>query len=247
VTALEGCRDRQEIVTWLAERAGEGTPTLVGLDFPFAYATPFLDALGVPDFGAMLAHMAQAARPDRVASHIARCGQWWAEHDAHRDRRTHRLVERQASTRGAESPLRALPDGPGGFRFVGPRQVGLAALTGIAAIAAVKARAPAARVWPFEDPADAPLVLAEIWPRLALKEARVVKSDRESREKHLAKLEEKGIRLEPGIRGMAGGSDHAFDALAAGIAMASGRWPLLDRATLSPEAAREGWILGVEP
>ena len=42
-------------------------------------------------------------------------------------------------------------------------------------------------------------------------------------------------------------SDHAIDALAAAVAMASGRWPLLERSTLPPEAAREGWILGVEP
>jgi hypothetical protein len=238
VTALARGLDRHETVAWLAERAGDGVPTLVGLDFPFAYATPFLDALGVREFGALRGYMVRAATPQEIDAHVARCAGWWAECGAHRDHRTRRRVERLPATARAESPLRALRAG-----FVGPRQVGKAAITGIAALSDLKARAPAVRVWPFEDSAGAALVLAEIWPRLAL--AGVVKSDAAARRRYVRALVRQGVSLRPAHRRLAATSDHAIDALAAGIEMASGRWPLLDRRTLPAEAAREGWILGV--
>jgi hypothetical protein len=238
VTALACGLDRHETVAWLAERAADGVPTLVGLDFPFAYATPFLDSLGVREFGALLDYMVRLAMPQDIDAHVGRCASWWVECGAHRDHRTRRRVERLPATSRAESPLRALRDG-----FVGPRQVGKAAITGIAALAALKARAPAVRVWPFEDPAGASLVLAEIWPRLAL--AGVVKSDAAARRRHVRALGRHGVSLRPTHGLFAATSDHAIDALAAGLAMASGRWPLPDRRTLPPEAAREGWILGV--
>jgi hypothetical protein len=234
-------------VTWLGECAEDGVPTLVGLDFPFAYAAPFLTHLGASDFLALLARMArlegQSTAPDRIDAFIAGCGRWWARWSRHVDQ-TRRQVERVAATRGAESPLRALPHGRG-YRFVGPRQVGRAAITGIAAIAALKARAPAARVWPFEDPAGASLVLAEIWPRLAL--GRVVKRDPLARRRYVRALAEQGVRLQPAHERIAVESDHAIDALAAAVAMASGRWPVVARSALPPVSVREGWILGVEP
>jgi hypothetical protein len=240
VTALAWGFDRPEIVAWLADRAEDGVRTLVGLDFPFAYARPFLDHLGVPDFAALLGYMVSVAMPAEIETHIERCGSWWAECGARQDHRTRRLVERLPPTWRAESPLRALRDG-----FVGPRQVGKAAITGLAAIAALRTRAPAVRVWPFESPADASLVLAEIWPRLALQG--VVKSDAAARRRYVRGLARQGIQLRRTHRRLAEASDHAIDALAAGIEMASGDWPLLDRETLPPEAIREGWILGVEP
>jgi hypothetical protein len=248
VTALEDGRDRQEIVAWLAERAADGVPTLVGLDFPFAYAAPFLDHIGVRDFAALLGRMASlgdaSAASACVDAFVARCGRWWARWSEHRDRRTRRRVERLAATRGAESPLRALPDGRT-YRFVGPRQVGKAAITGIAALAALRARAPGVRVWPFEDPAGASLVLAEIWPRLAL--GAVAKSDPAARRRHVRTLGRRGVELRSEHRRLAERSDHAIDALVAAVALASGRWPLLGRSALPPEATREGWILGVQP
>ena len=249
VTALESGRDRQEIVAWLADHGRAAGPTLVGLDFPFAYAAPFLDHLRVPDFAALLARIGSLeGLPDTrqcADAFITRCGQWWARWSQREDRRrTRRQVERVAAMRGAESPLRALPQGSG-YRFVGPRQVGKAAITGIAALAALKARIPGVRVWPFEDPAGASLVLAEIWPRLAL--AGVVKSDRGARRRHVRALGHCGVQLRPEHGRSAVASDHAVDALAAAVAMASGRWPVLERSALPPAAVREGWILGVEP
>jgi molybdopterin molybdotransferase len=246
VTGLQGGHDRRETVAWLAERAEDGVRTLVGLDFPFAYAVPFLDHLDAPDFSALLARMAPleeaSAAPDRVDAFIAECGQWWADW-GHEDHRTRRHVERVPETRGAESPLRALPHGRG-YRFVGPRQVGKAAITGIAAIAALKARMPTVRVWPFENPAGASLVLAEIWPRLALKG--VVKRDAAARRGHVQELGWE-IRLRPEHARIASASDHAIDALAAAVRMASGGWPLPRPGALPRASAREGWILGLEP
>jgi hypothetical protein len=249
VTVLEGGRDRQEIVAWLADQDTAAGPTLVGLDFPFAYAAPFLDHLCVPDFAALLARIGPLEGSPETGNcadaFITRCGRWWArwsQSEGHR--RTRRHVERLAATRGAESPLRALPEGSG-YRFVGPRQVGKAAITGIATLAALKARIPGARVWPFEDPAGASLVLAEIWPRLAL--AGVVKSDRDARQRHVRALGGCGVQLRPADARTAVGSDHALDALAAAVAMASGRWPFPERRMLPPAALHEGWILGVEP
>jgi hypothetical protein len=244
VISLAGCRDRQEIVAWLAERVADGTPTVVGLGFPFSYAKPFLDHLEVPDFSALLAYMASLTVEQDF---IDVCGQWMKER-GHDPRLTHRDVERLPATRGAESPLRALKARNGRYQFVGARQVGKAAITGIAAIAQLKQRAQSVRVWPFEDLGATSFVLAEIWPRLALRGERVVKKDYVSRGKYLTTLERRGINLEPEHRGLALGSDHAIDALAAGIEMASSEeWSLPDRRRLPPEVVREGWILGVDP
>jgi hypothetical protein len=245
VTALESGRNRRETVAWLAERAEDGTPTLVGLDFPFAYAAPFLGRLGTRDFTALLLRMAPLdGASGRVDAFVASCGRWWARWGGRRDRRTRRHVERLPATRGAESPLRALRRG-GGYDFVGPRQVGKAAITGLAAIADLKNREPGVRVWPFEDPTGATLVLAEIWPRLALGPVR--KSERAARRRHVRELRRRGVRLRPEHERLAVASDHAIDALAAAVEMASGRWPLAPRSALPPESLREGWILGVNP
>lgn len=235
--------DRRETVDWLAACAADGVPTLVGLDFPFAYAAPFLDHLGARDFSALLACMAPLdGPPGPLEAFVARCGRWWGRWGRKGARWTRRTVERLAATRGAESPLRALPRG-GAYHFVGPRQVGRAAITGLAAIAALRAQAPGVRVWPFEDPAGASLVLAEIWPRLAL--GPVVKSDPAARLRRVRAIASGGTRLGPEHRRLAAASDHAIDALTAAVEMASGRWRLLGRSALPPAAAREGWILGV--
>jgi hypothetical protein len=248
VVCLVNGRDRQETVGWLAERATDGVPTLAGLDFPFAYAAPFLDHLGARDFSALLACMAPLdgplAAPGGVDEFVGTCGQWWACGGGDADRRTRRQVECRPETRNAESPLRALLT-PRGYGFVGARQVGKAAITGIAAIAALKRRAPNVRVWPFERLGGASLVLAEIWPRLAL--GTLTKSDPAARRHKVRELRRSGVRLRPEHARMAEESDHAIDALATAVEMASGRWPLSRRSALPPESAREGWILGVEP
>jgi molybdopterin molybdotransferase len=244
VTSLEGGCDRQETVAWLADRSADGVRTLVGLDFPFAYPVPFLDHLKVPDFPALLARMASldggATAASCVDEFVNTCGKWWAD----RSGDSRRQVESLPATSGADSPLRALFIG-GRYGFVGPRQVGKGAIMGIAAIAQLKLRAPSVRVWPFEDPADAQVVLAEIWPRLAL--GTVKKGERAARERHVQELRRRGVHVRPEFERQAVESDHAIDALAAAVDMASGRWPVLERSALPAQSVREGWILGVEP
>jgi hypothetical protein len=248
VVCLAGGRDREETVAWLAEQATDGVRTLAGLDFPFAYAAVFLDHLGVRDFPGLLTFMAALDGPPspagRVREFVATCGEWWARDGPGRDPRTRRQVECLPGLRGAESPLRALPQA-GGYGFVGARQVGKAAITGIAAIAALKARVPSVRVWPFEPLGGASLVLAEIWPRLAL--GTLTKRDRDARRRKVRELRRRGVRLRSEHARLATASDHAIDALAAAAEMASGRWPLSRSSALPPGYAREGWILGVEP
>jgi hypothetical protein len=248
ILALASGWDRRETVEWLAECARDGAPTLVGLDFPFGYATPFLDRVGAPDFFTLLSRMmpldGAPAAPRGLAAFVARCGRWWARWGASRGRRAHRRVECRPETRGAESPLRALPHRRG-YRFVGPRHVGKAAITGLAAIGELKARVPGIRVWPFERFEGASLVLAEIWPRLAL--GRVTKSDRAARERWVRELVRRGVVLQPAHARGAAASDHATDALGAAVAMASGRWVPCRPDALPAESRREGWILGVDP
>ena len=243
VSSLEWGLDRQETVSWLVERAADGIRTLVGLDFPFAYAAPFLDHLRVSDFPALLAHMAGLDGTEPASSFgefVTACGKWWVD----RNGDTRRQVECLETTLNVESPLRALLR-KDRYEFIGPRQVGKGAITGIAAIAQLKRRAPSVRVWPFEDPGAAPLVLAEIWPRLALGTVR--KKRLAEREQFIQRLPQRAVELPPDLTRKAAASDHAIDALAAAVSMALGEWPLLDRRTLPPGSAREGWILGVEP
>jgi hypothetical protein len=241
VVELSGGRDRAATVEYLARLAGEDPRTLVGLDFPFSYATPFLDHLGAGDFPALCARMRVEAR--RLEAFLAdRVGPWWARW--HGDPlRTRRLVERQPLALGAESPLRALARPAGGYGFTGPRQAGKAAITGIAAIGELLDRAPHVRVWPFDDLGTASCVVAEIWPRLAL--PGIVKTRRDRRRERVAALAAEEVRLDAAHRRQAEASADAFDALQAAVAMGRGCWPLVPRAALPPEAIREGWILGV--
>jgi len=169
---------------------------------------------------------------------VTTCGKWWAD----RSGDARRQVECLPNTQDAESPLRALFR-EGRYEFIGPRQVGKGAITGIAAIAQLKHRAPSVRVWPFEDPGPAPLVLAEIWPRLALGTVR--KRRLAEREQYAQGLSRRAVGLPPELEQKAAASDHAIDAVAAAVEMASGCWPLSERNSLPAAARREGWILGV--
>jgi hypothetical protein len=74
----------------------------------------------------------------------------------------------------------------------------------------------------------------------------VVKRDAAARRGHVQELGWE-IRLRPEHARIAAASDHAIDALAAAVRMASGRWPLPWPGALPRASAREGWILGVEP
>jgi hypothetical protein len=241
VVELAGGLDRAATVAKLAALAADPPPTLVGLDFPFSYAEPFLDHLGVPDFPALLGRMRREA--ERLEPFVdTTVGPWWQRWGDDR-LRTRRVVEQQAATRRAESPLRALPAAGGAFGFTGPRQVGKAAITGLAAIASLLEQAPRIGVWPFQELAGRSMVLGEIWPRLAV--GSVVKTDAAARARHAADLRQRGIHLAPEHEQAAIASDDAFDALVSAVAMGLGGWFPVDRARLPRVARREGWILGV--
>jgi len=241
VTELSGGRDRVSMVEHLAALAANRRPTLVGLDFPFSYAARFLDYLGIPDFFTLCARMrVEATRVERFVDETV--GPWWARWQTD-PVRTRRVVERQDAALAAESPLRALGRKGGRYDFTGARQVGKAAITGIAAIGHLMDRAPQVRVWPFHELVEASCVVAEIWPRLAL--GGIVKQDPAVRRRCVDALRRSGVRLGPAHAREAVRSADAFDALHAAVAMGRGSWPPVAPARLPPEATREGWILGV--
>lgn len=172
-----------------------------------------------------------------------RIGPWWRKW-ATDDLGGRRVVEREPGARGAESPLRALRLSDRRYDFAGAKQVGKAAITGMAAIGDLLARVPSARVWPFHrDWSRGSLVLAEIWPRLAL--GSVVKTDSRARRLHVANLERQGLLLSAGQKRDAVASDDALDALISALEMARGGWRPAELARLPAAAAREGWILGI--
>jgi hypothetical protein len=246
VVELSGGRDRAATLAHVRARVAGGG--LVGLDFPFAYPAPFLDRLGVRTHAGLLRRLAREARdPAGFVERVV--GPWWARWARAPDR-VRRLAERQPATAGTESPLRALPRGAG-WGFVGPRQVGLAAVHGLAALAAWRAADPGLRLWPFEDPRGARVLAAEVWPRLAL--GARVKRDPAGRRAAVAALARR-VRLPAAVRREAAASADACDALAAAVALAAAQagpgptpWRPGAPSALPEAARREGWILGVPP
>ncbi|GJG86671.1 hypothetical protein tb265_18520 [Gemmatimonadetes bacterium T265] len=229
VTRLEAPGSREHAVARVAAASREGPRLAAGLDFAFSYPAWFLESRGCADAFALW-------------DLVAREGEGWLARPAYpfwtlgtRARgeagpRAYRETEREAA--GARVSPKSV------FQVGGPGQVGTMSIRGIPLLRDLRAAGLA--VWPFETPGPTQSVVVEIYPRRYYGDA-VVKGDAVARRAYLGRY---GGRVSDAQRDAAAGSDHAFDALTAALAMWDRRDELATLGTAEGEEALEGRIWG---
>ena len=133
------------------------------------------------------------------------------------------------------------------FHLIGPSQVGLGSITGMAMLHRLRGHADVA-VWPFDPPEcieRAGAVLVEVFPRMWLQPG-LRKNELPPRIRQLDAWEHEGVTFSTDAERAAISSGDALDAAAAAIGTAKS-WDRLPAPLELPEEARrrEGWIVGV--
>jgi hypothetical protein len=134
------------------------------------------------------------------------------------------------------------------FHLVGPSQVGLGSITGIAMLHRLRGAEHLA-VWPFDPPERierAGAVLVEVFPRMWL-EPGLKKNELPERVRQLQTWGHEGVSLRTNQELAAASSGDALDAAAAAIGAARSCYRLPAPDALPEDARRrEGWIAGVQ-
>jgi hypothetical protein len=134
------------------------------------------------------------------------------------------------------------------FHLIGPSQVGLGSITGIAMLHRLRQTAGLA-IWPFDSPGRlnrAGAVLVEVFPRMWL-DAGVRKNELPERVRQLEAWRRRGVAFSTNAELAAASSGDALDAAAAAIGAARSAHHLPTPDALPEEArSREGWIVGVQ-
>jgi hypothetical protein len=204
----------------LAEADGDLT---VGLDFGFSFPAWFLAEQGIGSGAELWADGA------RLEGWLQRCAPpFWGKPGRSRPDLTPGQHWRRTELAAVTRPKSV-------FQVGGAGSVGTASLRGMPILD--RLRGAGFSIWPF-DPPRHPLVM-EVWPRLAI--GPLIKRRPERRR---AWLEGEGATLPAEVLASAQGSEDAFDATVAAIALArgfDGKLPGVADVTLR----REGWIWGV--
>jgi hypothetical protein len=214
---------RQQAGDRLLALADADADLVVGLDFGFSLPGWFLDREGITAASDLWADNA------RLEGWLAACAPpFWGRPGRPRPVLPGhwRLTE-----------LATTPRPKSVFQIGGSGAVGTASLRGMPVLD--RLRRAGFSVWPF-DPPVAPLVL-EVWPRLAI--GQLVKSRPSVRQAWLA-THAVGAIGHP-FQTLIEGSDDAFDAAAAALALTVGGQPPLPPPVGDPTIRREGWIWGV--
>jgi hypothetical protein len=134
------------------------------------------------------------------------------------------------------------------FHLIGPSQVGLGSITGIAMLHRLRSQDGLA-IWPF-DPVErleaAKAVLVEVFPRMWLDRG-TRKNDLPGRVRQVRRWQHDGVAFRGDAELAAASSGHALDAAAAAIGAARSCYRLPSPESLPGVARRrEGWIAGVQ-
>lgn len=236
---------RVEVITWLHQCAGEKIATLAACDFAFSIAGHAVEAMaGRAEALALwsLVDRSCSEEPDYGAhgfiAHVDFAPYFWTHGKRPPGWVAHtRLTENACRAEGLGNPETPL-------KLIGAKQVGRSAFTGMRALERWRKNESIA-IWPFEN-RKAPLILAELYPRLFIRAGGG--GNRKIRDG--AALNACLVALgSPPVENGETLDDHATDALvsAAGLRHAARHWRnLWTPADLSATAAKaEGWILGV--
>ena len=260
-------RDRAAVETFLRGGALEPAPAwagwpgptelsgrrarLIGLDFAFGFPAAFRHPdrpdgrWDWPDLGRLASSLDSdgAGVRERLAGDPLLAGQFRFERGANATMHL-RLTDEELAAAGAADGLRA----ESVFHLVGPSQVGIGSVTGIAMLHRLRSEQRVA-VWPFaeDDALDAaPVVLIEVYPRMWL-ERGLHKNEFPERVRQLEAWEHQGIVYRSKAELAAASSGDALDAAAAAIGLARSSPSLPSPAVLPQESReREGWIAGVQ-
>ncbi len=204
VVRLENGRTREALAAEVARLGAEHPGLAAGFDFAFSFPAWYLAGRGLADARAL---WALAAREGDAWLRDAAPPFWGARGTRRPPLPAHaRRTEEEAARASGRRPSSV-------FKLVGADQVGRGSVRGMPVLAALAGAGWA--VWPFDDAAPGRPVAVEIWPRLLYAEP-VVKGRREARSAYLARH---APGLDAGVRAAAEGSDDAFDALTAALAM----------------------------
>jgi hypothetical protein len=134
------------------------------------------------------------------------------------------------------------------FHLIGPSQVGVGSITGIAMLHRLR-RSEGLAIWPFDSPGridEAGAVLVEIFPRMWL-DPGLRKNELPERVRQLDAWRRIGVAFSANAELAAASSGDALDAAAAAIGAARSAYSLPAPDALPEEArSREGWIVGVQ-
>lgn len=239
---LRNGRTRDEVTADLLmlvrETRRRAERVLVGLDFAFGAPAWFLERAGWRS----ATEWWRAMTPATVARVLAApSAPFWGRPPT---RQRPAMLDADGPTppwRATERSLRGIARPFSVFQLVGAGAVGVGSLRGLATLVALQDAG--AVVWPFdEDPGGPGVVVAEVWPRLAMRH--LTKSDPAARRAALARIGSV-VSCAPPDQARAVESDDAFDALAAAA------WLWAHRARLGRlptdscvDERREGRILG---
>jgi hypothetical protein len=264
VNAVVRARDRDAVEAWLRGAPLEHAPAweewpgpsrvdrrsrwIVALDFAFGFPAGFRHPhgdgdWGWSDLGAWAAALDQRTNgsPEPVRAAIAAdpglARQFRLEAGHALPKEDRRLTDRLAPRR-TESV----------FHLIGPSQVGVGSITGIAMLHRLR-DAERLAVWPF-DPPDridgAGAVLVEVFPRMWLGPG-IRKNELPERVRQLEAWQHEGIAFRGKAELAAASSGDALDAVAAAIGAARSCYRLPSPEAVPAEARRrEGWIAGVQ-
>ena len=264
VNAVVRARDRVAVEAWLRGAPLEHAPAwgdwpgpapldrrarwLVALDFAFGFPAEFRcpSADGEwswSDLGAWAAALERGTNgsPEPVRAAIAAdpglARQFRLDAGTALPQEDRRMTDRLAPRR-TESV----------FHLVGPSQVGVGSITGIAMLHRLR-DADGVAVWPF-DPAEridgAGAVLVEVFPRMWLGPG-IRKNELPARVRQLETWEREGIAFRGKAELAAASSGDALDAVAAAIGAARSCYRLPSPEAVPAQARRrEGWIAGVQ-
>jgi hypothetical protein len=144
--------------------------------------------------------------------------------------------------------VRVTPRPESVFHLIGPSQVGIGSLTGIAMLHRVR-RAEGLAVWPFDSERklrSARVVVVEVFPRMWL-EPRLHKNELPDRVRQVELWEHAGVAFHTKAELAAASSGDALDATAAAIGLARSCYTLPSPSVLPEDARRrEGWIVGAQ-
>lgn len=162
----KGCWSRGALTDWLLDLSRSSRRVLCGADFSFCF--PFTDHgayfPGIANQPSTVVDMWRMVETvctddphlgaDSFLTHPA-YGLHFFSRGSGRVRL--RATEQACATQGFGTPETI-------FKIVGPKQVAKSSLTGMRVLHRLKLENPAIAVWPFDDPADAPLVMVETYP-----------------------------------------------------------------------------------
>jgi hypothetical protein len=228
---------------------GRGARRVVGLDFAFGFPAVFR----LPEREAAwtwddLGRWAEGLAPRRtedgepvratIAASPALASQFRLKGGEHVPATPHRMTDRRLNGLRPESV----------FHLIGPSQVGLGSIAGIAMLHRLRQTQPIA-VWPLDSEdriGSARVVLVEVWPRMWLARG-LHKNEPPERVRQLEQWQHEGIAFRTRAEQAVVSSGDALDAAAAAIGAARSCHRLPSPYVL-PAAAREreGWIAGVQ-